>query len=232
MAVCHIVSKLCYWHWLYLYSLAVHKCCFFLFLSHCQPHFPFCTATAVIGQQLVHSTVFQFSGGDGETAILCQLQGVVRYDLSVLMIPGEGGLWIPPHHHFEEHTFSLNSSRVSWELLNLRLCIRNKWLYYVKKLCIYIPRKYSSSFTVATFPERATLYFACLFLRQKMRTTFFEWTKLHLLPQVEKYQRYDDNNNDRNEQSHNTSNGWSNILWFYNACIKSTELEIDFTNVQ
>ena len=118
MTVCNILSKLCYWHWLYLHSLPVHRCCFFLFLSHCQSHLPLCTATAVLGQQLVHSTVLQLSGGDGENAILCQLQGVVRYDLSVLMIPGEGGLWIPPHHHFEEHTFTLNSSRVGGELLN------------------------------------------------------------------------------------------------------------------
>ena len=118
MTICHIVPKLCHWHWLHIHSLSGHRCCFFLFLSHCQPHLPLHTATAVLGQQLVHSTVLELSGDDGETAILCQLQGVVRCELSVLMIPGEGGLWIPPHHHFEEHTFSLSSNRVSGKLVD------------------------------------------------------------------------------------------------------------------
>ena len=89
------------------------------------------------GQQLVHSTVLDLSGDDGETAILCQLQGVVRCELSVLMIPGEGGLWIPPHHHFEEHTFSLNSSCVSGKLLNqwaLIICFNADLL---SLLCMY-----------------------------------------------------------------------------------------------
>ena len=161
MTVCNILTKLCYWHWLYLHSLPVHRCCFFLFLSHCQSHLPLCTATAVLGQQLVHSTVLQLSGGDGETAILCQLQGVVRYDLSVLMIPGEGGLWIPPHHHFEEHTFSLNSSCVSGELLNYYYNTMSVNWQRVH-IIISIPEEYSSNACADSVPEVSTLNFSRL----------------------------------------------------------------------
>ena len=126
--------------------------------------------------------VLELSGDDGETAILCQLQGVVRCELSVLVVPGEGGLWIPPHHHFEEHTFSLNSSRVSRKLLNQWLWVicYNVDLLWLLCTVTHYPQDILP-LNIQSWNDQLYNYFTCLLFLQNVLKQRIHATSLYFL---------------------------------------------------